>query len=65
MTKKLEEITCVMCNGSGQTSEYSIDGMDFLGPKECPTCNGTGILRMDKRGRCTNVKGQYMGHIPR
>lgn len=38
---KLE--TCVHCQGTGMVSDYGGLGVDFLGPKECPSCAGRGF----------------------
>ena len=42
---------CYACNGTGQVSSYSIDGSDFLGPKECANCGGTGQYWITPKGR--------------
>jgi DnaJ-class molecular chaperone len=44
-------VPCCMCNATGMQSQYSLDGSDFLGPKECDSCAGTGQLWVTPRGR--------------
>lgn len=44
--------TCPHCAGHGQVPQYTGDGSDFLGPKECPECKGSGlVLARDAKGR--------------
>jgi hypothetical protein len=41
---------CCACGGHGMVSSYGWDG-DFLGPKECDHCVGTGVQWRTPRGR--------------
>jgi hypothetical protein len=42
---------CLDCNGWGVVSDYGC-GEDFYGPKDCPTCKGSGrVPPRDKSGR--------------
>ena len=50
------EITCLNCNGHGQVSDYGI-GIDFYGPKECDTCDGSGRLSKHKSGAIAKYPG--------
>lgn len=45
----LKHEDCIECRGYGIVSDYAPDG-DFLGPKECKPCKGTGsVLKRKKR----------------
>lgn len=45
---------CYNCDGHGLISDYGSFGLEFYGPKECKTCNGSGkVLKRDKLGRFT------------
>lgn len=50
-------VTCFACRGTGQEAHYASDGSDFLGPRECGQCKGSGWLRArDRRGRFASAK---------
>jgi hypothetical protein len=48
---------CCMCSGTGMESAYSADGSDFLGPTECTSCNGNGMIWITPKGRHAEFPG--------
>lgn len=44
------QIKCFDCDGHGQVSSYTCDGMDFNGPEECYSCNGSGLIYRSPKG---------------
>lgn len=48
---------CFDCSGLGQVSSYTYGGMDFNGPEECRTCNGSGTIYRSPKGSLAQWPG--------
>lgn len=46
---------CSECDGRGIVPHYS--GVDFLGPKECPRCGGSGVIHVPEKDRLAQYPG--------
>ncbi|MBE3040553.1 MAG: hypothetical protein IMZ62_17280 [Chloroflexi bacterium] len=57
MKRKWHTITCAACGGAGMVSEYTCGGDDFLGPKECDCCGGSGEQWVSPQGRIADYPG--------
>lgn len=52
---KWRVVECSICNGHGVVSAYS--SVDFLGPKECSSCRGSGFVWISPKGRIADYPG--------
>ena len=53
----IRTIRCFSCGGHGAVSEYTLDGSDFLGAKECDKCSGSGFLFITPKDRIVLYPG--------
>ena len=51
------EVACDNCDGHGVVADYGAFGLDFEGPRECPHCNGSGIVWKSPKGRLFEYPG--------
>lgn len=57
MDNKWRTTQCPNCGGHGVVSDYGFSGRDFLGPKECEDCWGSGKLWIRPTGHCFAYPG--------
>ncbi len=41
--------SCSGCGGHGMVSDYTYDGSEFLGAKDCSVCGGNGVLYVSSK----------------
>jgi hypothetical protein len=62
-------LACPSCGGRGVVPLYTLGGTDFIGPSECPDCNG-GVVFVSDKDRVADypggpLRGQWPGAFAR
>lgn len=64
MTLAWKRITCHNCEGHGQVANYGSFGLDFEGPEECNSCEGSGSIWQSPKGRLAKYPGgPFIGRL--
>lgn len=56
---RVEQETCMRCHGTGKTAHKIGKKCEFI-EKDCPICDGVGIVLVDRRNTCQSCLGSGM-----